>query len=360
MPPDQHRKLQLTFRGEGFPRGEVPISVLASKLQALQHLIFHAAAAVAQQPTARRGLWYNKYREAVELSFKTAHHSDLVIEVETPAPGPTLLPENDVALESIDLIFTVGQQIQNNTQRLKPETLRVADRNYLLRAFDWLAPGSEDDYSVELENSMPGRHPKLVLSSETRRNIRNLIEQETLPQLAEQKTTLVGELVKIHFGTGPELIAIRQRGVEIECYYSESLRDEVANLMVGSYVEVTGLATVDQEGRIKKIDTVTGIETVSMEPLRLTRLDHSGFRRDFMTPIQVQVEYTDGLWVYRNDALNLLGCGERREDALKDLHANFAYLWQEFAEEEDRVLDTRARLLKRRLLDLQLGQQSAH
>lgn len=334
--------------------------MLASKLQALQSLIFHAAAAVAPQPTVRRGLWYNRYREAVELLFKTAHHSDLVIEVETPTPGPTLLPENDVALESIDLIFRVGNQIQNNAQQISSEPLRATDRNYLLRAFDWLAPGPLDEYSVELENSSPGRHPKLILSTETRRTIRMLIEQETAPQVAEQKTTLVGELVKIHFGTGPELIAIRHRGIEIECYYSESLRDEVANLMVGSYVEVTGLATVDQEGRIKKIDTVTGIETVSMEPLRMTRLDHSGFRLDFKTPVQVQVEYTDGLWVYRNEALNLLGCGERREDALKDLHANFAYLWQEFAEEEDRVLDSNALMLKRRLIGLQSGEHLAH
>ncbi len=76
------------------------------------------------------------------------------------------------------------------------------------------------------------------------------------------------------------------------------------------------------------------------------------------TPIQVQVEYTDGLWVYRNEALNLWGCGERREDALSDLHANFAYLWQEFAEEEDSVLDSKALALKHRLLDLQSNSPS--
>lgn len=358
MPPLDERKLRLTFRGEGFPHGEVPISVLASKLLALQHLLFHAAAAVAQESTTRRGLWYNKYREAVELSFRTAHHSDLVIEVETPTPGPTLLPERDVALESIDLIFQVGQQIRSHAQKDQPTHLRPGDRNYLLRAFDSLAPGPLDEYSVELENWFPDRHPPLVLSSETRKIIRKLIEHETIPQTAEQMTTIVGELVKIHFGTGPELIAVRQRGVEIDCFYSESLRDEVANLLAGSYVEVTGLATVDQEGRIRKLDTVTAVETVSMEPLRLVRFESSGIRHELQTPVQVQVEYSDGLWVYRNEALNLWGCGERREDALNDLHANFVYLWQEIAEEEDSVLDSKALSLKHRLLDLQSNPQS--
>lgn len=346
-----HRSLKLTFRGDGFRDGNVPISVLATKLQALQHLLFHAAAAVLQDPSARRGLWYNKYREAVELSFTTAHHSDLVIEVETPASSATLPPGEDIALQSIDLIFELGQMIQPQPKSTKTPNLRRSDRTYLLRAFDSILPGPLDDYSVELENWSPDKHPRLVFSGATRQLVRQLLEQDTMPTTAEQ-TTVVGELVKIHFDTGPEMITVRQRGVEIDCFYQESLRDEVANLLPGSYVEVTGLGTLNHERRLTRIDSILNLETVSMEPLRLSRFEHSGIRHDLQRPIQMQVEFADDLWVYRNESLNLWGCGERREDALRDLHANFAYIWQEFAEESDEVLNDKALALKRRLIDL--------
>lgn len=92
---------------------------------------------------------------------------------------------------------------------------------------------------------------------------------------------------------------------------------------------------------------------VSLGPIRLTHFEHGGRRYAFRKPVVVSVEFTDGLWIYRNEGLNLWGYGASRDDALADLHDNLAYLWKEFAEEADEVLDERAKLLKQALLDLQ-------
>jgi hypothetical protein len=208
-----------------------------------------------------------------------------------------------------------------------------------------------DDYLVELENGAPARHPKLRFSGETRRAVRDLLQHGAQPLSAEE-VTLVGELVKIHVDVGPEIIAIRHKGIEIQCHYPESLRDQVANLLAGSFVEVSGWATLDNEGRVKQIDSVLDVETVSMDPIRLARFEHAGVRYSLRKPVVVNVEYTDGLWVYHNEPLNLWGYGERREDAIKDLHENFAYLWKEVAEEDDVVLDDKALLVKRALLEI--------
>jgi len=181
--------------------------------------------------------------------------------------------------------------------------------------------------------------------------VRQLLLKETLHTL-DESATVVGELVKIHFDTGPEKITVRQRGVEIDCFYAESLKDEVANLLPGSYVQVTGLGTLNPDKELQSITSVLTVDTVSMEPLRLSRFEHEGIIYNLKAPIQVQVEYVDGLWGYRNEALNLWGYGEKREEALKDLHANFAYLWNEFAKEADNVLDEKALALKQRLLGI--------
>ena len=87
-------------------------------------------------------------------------------------------------------------------------------------------------------------------------------------------------------------------------------------------------------------------------PELLQSFEHAGIHYQLRTPLTVAVDYNDRIWVYHNADLNLWGYGERREDALSDLHANLAYLWREFAEEKDERLDAKALLLKKRLLAL--------
>ncbi|MCI0638017.1 MAG: hypothetical protein L0Y72_15305 [Gemmataceae bacterium] len=342
----------MTFRGESFrAQGVVPVSMLAAKLQALQNVLYHAAAAVVSDKAPRRGPWQNRYRGSAELLFEAAHHSELSVEMELP--HDTYLAEDfEIGQEALSLVFELGHVLQAEMPSLDELDLGRDERNYLLRAFEGLLPSTLDDYEIELENCSPARHPKVKLSPAMRRVVRSLLQRE--PLLAAEPVTLVGELVKIHVGVGPELIAIRQRGVEIPCYYPDGLRDQIANLMAGSLVEVTGWATLDNEGRVKSVEDILEVETVSTDPIRLSRFEHGGVRYNLRKPLVVNIEYTDGLWVYHNESFNLWGYGDRREDALADLHGNFAYVWKEFAEENDDVLDSKAKAIKGLLLETAL------
>jgi hypothetical protein len=150
----------------------------------------------------------------------------------------------------------------------------------------------------------------------------------------------------------PGAISVRVGGSEVKCQCAPSVRDQIAGLIAGSTVEVTGTATVDREDRVLRIDHVHEILTVDLEPVRVARFEYQGTRYCLTRPVIVDVEYADSLWVYRNEQLNLWGHGTRREDAMRDLNANFAFLWREYAEESDDVLDDAARALKQRLLAL--------
>jgi hypothetical protein len=103
------------------------------------------------------------------------------------------------------------------------------------------------------------------------------------------------------------------------------------------------------------IDEANEIVTLDMEPVRVARFEHHGAQYHLERPVMLEVEYADSLWVYHNETLNLWGHGERREDALRDLNENFAFLWREYAEEADDVLDESAKALKQRLLALGKG-----
>jgi hypothetical protein len=139
---------------------------------------------------------------------------------------------------------------------------------------------------------------------------------------------------------------------EIPCYFNDVMREEVVNLRPGSIVEVTGRPILDQEGQLEQIDAITAMGTVSMEPLPFVRFEHEGRLYRLREPLLVSVEYTDGVWIYSNESINLSGHGQQRADAVRELNETFDYLWRELALEKDEVLDERAQLIKRRLLSL--------
>lgn len=79
----------------------------------------------------------------------------------------------------------------------------------------------------------------------------------------------------------------------------------------------------------------------------------------FKEPLEVSAELDDGMWIYHNSLINLWGFCERPEDALRDLHENFAYLWDEIAQQHDDLLDGGALEIKRNLLKLVADQPVA-
>jgi hypothetical protein len=95
-----------------------------------------------------------------------------------------------------------------------------------------------------------------------------------------------------------------------------------------------------------------------MEPLTITRFEYGGKAYRLKEPLLVEVQYEDDVWIYYNASINLWGYGERREEALRDLNENFAYLCEAFADERDDVLASRAILIKRLLRGLSCSRQT--
>jgi hypothetical protein len=345
---EMNPRLKLTFTGEGFRQGAVPLSVVASKLQALQQAMFHAAAAASGHSGERRGLWYNRYRSAAELTFAASHQSELVVEAELAA-GPVLSEEFSTGLRAVDLLFDIAVAVEQGT--LEAVRLPRYDRDYLVRAVEGLMPNSGDQYAVRIENCRSNKHPPVTFTPETRQRLKSYsagVDQT----FDSEEATIVGELIKIHVDSGEDKITVRSQQRDIDCFYSDSLRDQIANLIAGSIVEVTGFATLGDREQVVRIHQVVSVEHVSTEPLRIARFEHAGRVYDLSTPIAVNVEYTDGLWVYHHPKLNLWGYASRREDALKELHGNFAYLYKEIAEEAPENLDALAQQLRELLLTL--------
>ncbi|HRP61923.1 MAG TPA: hypothetical protein PK400_01370 [Phycisphaerales bacterium] len=348
----EQARLKLTFLGDGFAGGAVPLTVVAAKLQALQQAVFHAAAAAAGHQGERRGLWYNRYRQSAELTFAASHHSNLVIEAEL-APDPVLHDSMNLGLKAIDLLFDVARAVE--TEAFQQIRLTPYDRDYLLRAVEGLMPNVGDQYSIKLENCRADKHPSVTFTGLSRLRVKSFSLERVAPFEAEEPVDIVGELIKIHVDTGDDKITVRSRQRDIDCFYSDALRDQVANQVAGSIVEVRGFPTLGEGGQISRLHQTLSVQSVSTEPLRISRFEDGGQTFLLGTPIAVNVEYTsDGIWVYHHPELNLWGYALRREDALKDLHATFAYMHEQIAEASSDTLDSVAQQLQERFRQLKV------
>lgn len=347
-----NRKITLTFDGEAAAGGRVPLTVLAGKLQALQSLLFHAAATVVHDSAARRGQWANRYRDAVELRFTDAREGSLTIEAELAEPAPGLFGERDLGLEAVDLTYDVAAALSQSDYSALAQ--RVADRQermLLLRQFEDLAPREGEAFRLTLANGA-GEHPAIHLTSETRLRTQTLLFRDMAAEAGNlEPERIVGTLTKIHYGVSPEKLSVKiPPGREVDCFYDASLRDQVANLCAGSTVEVGGFGTRTPSGRLKQIDVVTDLDAVSMEPIRVARLEHDGRVYRFREPVAFNIEFTDGVWAYSNESLGVRGFALRRDEAFRELNEAFDYAFTEFALEDDAALDPKAIELKQRLL----------
>jgi len=348
------RKVTLTFGGEAFADGRVPLTLLADKLKALQSLLFHAAATVEHDAVARRGQWVNRYRDAVELRFSEARTGSLVIEAELDEPEGALFEGRDLGTEAVDLAYLVARFIdEGDAKALVTKVPDRQERLTLLRSVEQLSPRTNEAFDLTFANGRAD-HSGVKLSARTRTQTHLLIYREMIDDASHlQEARIVGTLTKIHYDVAPQKISIRvQRGKEVDCYYDESLREQVANLCAGSVVEVSGWATLNDNGRIKQLDVLTGVEAVSMEPLRMSSFEHANRRYRLREAVPFNIEFVEGVWAYSNDALGIRGYAFKRDEALRELHQAFDFAYRDIALEADEALDGKAIELKKQLLAL--------
>lgn len=357
---DSARKVSLTFGGDAFADGRVPLTLLAEKLKSLQSLLFHAAATVAHDPAARRGQWANRYRDAVELRFTNAQHSELTIEAELPDAGLVQDVEN-LGAQALDLAYSVAESVE--AERGDEVARRVPDRQerlLLLRTLEQLAPRLPETYALTLTNGSVG-HAGVKITAVTRARTQILIYRQLLDDASDvEEARIVGTLTKIHYDVAPQMLSVRvSTGHEVKCYYDESLREQVASLCAGSIVEVVGLAGASSGGRLKQIDYVKTVDPVSMEPVRISRFDHAGRSYQLRDAAAFNVEFAEGVWAYSNDALGIRAFADRREDALRELHEAFDFAYRDIALADDDGLIGKAIDMKRefqRLVEPRVGE----
>jgi len=352
----QDRKVKLTFGGDAFADGRVPLTLLAEKLKALQSLLFHAAATVTGDGVTRRGQWANRYREAVELRFTDSHHSELTIEAELPGVG--LFPD-DLGVQSLDLAYDFAAFVDEGRGDAWKRVPDRQNRLLLLRTLEQLAPRSPEGYTLTFaKGSADGSGVRI--SGETRAKTQALIERQLGDESSDLEEVCVsGKLTKIHYETAPEMLSVRvSPNQDVKCFYDESLREQVASLCPGSMVEVIGFAGKQVRGYVTQIDSVKTVNPVSMEPVLIRSFPHGKYNYRLREAVSFNIEFADGVWAYSNDTLGIRGFAFKREDALRELYEAFTFAYHDIGQADESSLIGKAIDMRRefqRLVEMKEG-----
>lgn len=89
-----------------------------------------------------------------------------------------------------------------------------------------------------------------------------------------------------------------------------------------------------------------------MTTVEISKFEHNGQTFSLNKPLSFTLEHTGVFWCYENEVFNFQGCGQSKDDALKNLNQDLASFYHEIALENDDNLDGSAVEMKRRFLNL--------
>ncbi|MGV8123060.1 MAG: hypothetical protein AB2L14_25135 [Candidatus Xenobiia bacterium LiM19] len=350
---DAERIISMSIAGPAAEGGLVPLRIISRKLEALQKTLFAIAEARGGGPVARRGNWTKYVRSSCELLFLESHKGSLTVCAELPPPHAmeqmTFFPddEKDPGVKALQDLKDVSQAVVTGNEMKIMEILPDSiGRIRFLRSLEELCPREGDEFEISLGNGKGECYA--VFGPESRNFIRNLF-LERIEEEAPEIITIHGTLVEIRAFAGRRQISVKSRNREITCFYPTEMEEEIAQLVVGSIVEVSGTAQTNDDGSVLQIDRISNVSTVDLSPFRIKAFVWQGGRYILKEPVMTNLDYEGDLWVYKIPRYALHAFSPDRRDALSQLHEHFAFACDDLLHESDENLTLDAIELRDRL-----------
>jgi len=308
--PNTERQLTLTIGGPDVEDGKIPLAALAGKLNALQKALFNVALARSGGPVAQRGNWSKRIRASCELLFCESRKGSLTVVAEIPPPSSV-------------------QSDSSNLVSIMPDG---GARLRALKSIEALCPRDTDGFWVSLGNGSGKTYAHLT--SESRSFIQQIFEDDDVVEVQ----TISGDLVEIRVLAGRRHIVIRRQQREIVCYYPTEMEETITQLVAGSIVEVKGRAQLGDDEVVRQIDEVLDVSTIDLSPFRTPSFHFNDKRFILREPVICSPEYRNNLWVYECPRYGLHAFSEDRQEALRQLGEEFAFLYEGLINELDEEL----------------------
>ncbi len=343
MPQDPH---VLVLKIEGLSAGQIPLTLLADKLQAAQRLLLNIGSAI--RGGGRRGAWRAEVLQGCTLVFSDSRPGSLEVFTRLASPLPGLLqPAQELGVEALArtglTLKAIKEKDRPTLEKFFPD---FGHRARILKSALPLIPEQDAQYDIAVSTSTAD----VQLGNALREYVVELAREETLDFLPEEIRTLTGKLYLIEVATGQRQLGLIVNNRQIHCFYNQELEDVIRELIPGSLVEVEGRATLDEFGQIQRIEEILDVVPIQLVPLYWSNLIYDNRRFHLNQPIQINPVFHEGVWVHEYEPLRISALGHLRHESLQAFKMEFAACWDQLAEEEDDNLTEDAQDLKKQLL----------
>ena len=324
--------------------GEHPsFEEVADKLQAMQDLVTTIGSIVSGKRAASR---------STVLRVKSMHTSDLTIQaaITSDAKQQRLgLDEYDFVNRTASLLNKVGRGIATRS----PAAVRIAipsdsNRQKVLTKFERLISNAKNGPILSMKAGVSRKEYKFDSKS-----LEFVRSQVGIPKPCVERSLerpLTGKLIRIDIRPKQLSITVSVQGKELAGPLPDDFGAILQDISVGELVEVSALVEVDSKYYTKKIIQIRDIKPVQVPQLQMERIIWGERQWDLTDLLVVTPEFREDCWYYRSDYFGINAYGETRRWAKESFYEEFAFLYDEYALENNDNLTLDAIELKQRLL----------
>lgn len=344
---EQQNIIKLKIEGPLAEEGNVPISLLAEKLQALQESLYGAANAMEGFSGGAKGQWINQITDSCKLLFSNFIKGSLIAETKLPEIQEIPLSEElNLQKRAVstfkNALAAINKKDIKELQKLMPNS---PTRVRFVKKCEKLFPDT-DSYSIAIGNGSGKTFA--TLKSENRDSLK-MFEDIEEQSLTTTRKTLRGIFIEIRIGDDKRHFAIKGKDREHKFQYEEELEDFISQIPTRSQVEVVCDVELNNDGSIKNESRVYDVRIIDMQPPIFNKFDFDNRSFVLKKPVEAIFKYEDGLWVYEIPEYGIHTYSYDRKEAFASIGEDFAFQYDDIALEEDENLSEDAIKLKQRI-----------
>jgi hypothetical protein len=341
MPPANKKKIDIIIKSEKDPDAPIPALIIAEKFQSIQNLLYVIGDFIDG----------NKYRTGGDFPYSVKERYTLVVrnlkmgsidadlgiaDTQQGLPELDTLGEQAVALTSE--VVQIAQTEEDIAARIS-EKISEEPRAYrVIWELDHLWPDVRTPYSVRIGLGQPKPFQLNPL--------RKPVIQRALRKIPEPtEKTVVGRLVQLRVDKKHECKIDTPEG-EFSCRYRPEMEKTIIN-NIGNLISVIGKL---KDNKSIEITSDSAIEKIPHFPLREVTLKDQ--KISLREPIDLEVQYEDDEYIVSNDVFHLLVTSQSLKDALQAVDEEFAELWKEYVESDQKTLTKDAKEFRAKMISL--------
>lgn len=302
------RSIVVKLEGEAIKDGRVSVRLLTKTLGNLQATVFQLANARLERDPATRGRPPQRIERECELFLVDIQRSSITATLELPPKEASLFEDlPDFGSQLLTDVRDVAESLVTGNQQLLKKTVpEPAYRKRVVQNMVQVIPAESADYRLSL--GFGSSSPQRVVRPER--------------------------------GAVPELADIPDQR---ELYPEEVL------------VDAKCIVRLSEDGAMNRLVSVVDYEVIEEQDLRPFRPQTLRWKdQEFILSHEIACSVTkeDHLVVLEYEPLGMRAYAATRDLAIKDFNEEFAFLWQQYAQEGEAGLSGDAARLKRELLAL--------